>query len=668
MSAVMLPTAVYIATGSEIVAGEISEKNAKHLATILKKGNINLCEIIILPDDVNMISRLLNNVRMRFDYVFISGGIGIDDKDVTAVSVAKSFDVELVVNPVLILRLKKKYPHKFANNKEPTEMRMAYLPSGAEIIENELSDVPGFVMDNVYVLPGNPKIFKAMSKKVNESLKHHVATFSHSVVFNTEESKIIDIVHYVNNKYTDVSISSHPFISCDSLSCEVLLKSKHRIHLEAATETLHTISSFIDMVYSNNTKEKRGFSVKVTEVSESSLGNAGGNEIELGFLMAEANVQNGEKIAMRCSLCHTFKKGEPHKVGPNLWNLVGEKPASKTGFDYSPAMKASEKPWSIEHLAIYIHSPQKTVPGTKMSFAGIKDNKELADLLSYLMTLNDSKISLPNKDVKVHSANMTMAPQPITQNALNQKSTPATKIIQNIVSPASVAILPKPNILFIYWDSAVTTPPAGQPRQKVDDILKQQNAPSLDFDNILTMWSGKKENEEQYDLSDYFKEEPEEYRQVKGEYDRIMNKIRNATIDQTKSGVIISMVTAAQKNIPQVVLVKNDQDAADTLSLAKEVVGYFDEIYKEVGVPDSALPSNNMIGVQADITQQYGNICWAIVNDNDEIFRAMSANCIPFFVGDPLTLTLENQQNKNIMITDFNDINYFLMLTSNPIK
>jgi cytochrome c len=161
-----------------------------------------------------------------------------------------------------------------------------------------------------------------------------------------------------------------------------------------------TFSSVVDYLYFNDIEIKRGYSVEVAE-NESSSGGANAKIIEIGFLMAEANATAGEKIAMRCALCHTFKKGEPNKVGPNLWNVLNKKPALKDGFEYSNAMKSNEKIWSIEHLTAYLYAPQKIVPGTKMSFAGIKNDKELADLMSFLITLNDQKIELPPKDLKV---------------------------------------------------------------------------------------------------------------------------------------------------------------------------------------------------------------------------------------------------------------------------
>ncbi len=241
MALIAQPNAIYIAIGSEIINGETSEKNAKPLAILLKNGNINLCEISILPDEVGMISRSVSQAKAKYDYVFISGGIGIEERDVTAIAIAKTFEVEMILNPLLLSRLKKKYQDKFKSRQNPKEIRLAYLPSGAEIIENKLSDVPGFVIDNVYVLPGNPKVFMAMSEQVKKSLKHNLATFSHAAVFHIQEPFIKDIISFVDNKYSNVSISSHPFISCGMLGCEISLKSKHKPQLEAALETLNSM-------------------------------------------------------------------------------------------------------------------------------------------------------------------------------------------------------------------------------------------------------------------------------------------------------------------------------------------------------------------------------------------------------------------------------------------
>jgi molybdenum cofactor synthesis domain-containing protein len=256
MTTISLPSAIYIATGNELIAGEKPEINVTQLAKLLNKDDIRLCEVRILPDDVDIISNAIVKTKTKYDFVFVSGGIGIREDDVTAVAIAKAFGVDLVLDSGLLKKLKDKYPLAFKKNKEPTEMSMAYIPNGAEIIDNEETDVPGFIIENVYVLPGAPKVFKHMVQKMNEIIKYRVATFSHSAIFNISENKIKDIVDYVNKKYENVDISIHPFISCDNVGCEIILKSNKRNQLEQTTEMLHNMVTSRISDGGGNTKKR----------------------------------------------------------------------------------------------------------------------------------------------------------------------------------------------------------------------------------------------------------------------------------------------------------------------------------------------------------------------------------------------------------------------------
>lgn len=112
-------------------------------------------------------------------------------------------------------------------------------------------------------------------------------------------------------------------------------------------------------------------------------------------LLIKANIENGQAIAKKCLQCHTFEKGGANKVGPNLWNIVGNKFAHSNTFAYSTAFKNKEGEWTYENLSHYLYKPQKFVPGTKMAFAGIKKAQERADLIAYLRTLSDSPKPLP---------------------------------------------------------------------------------------------------------------------------------------------------------------------------------------------------------------------------------------------------------------------------------
>jgi cytochrome c len=112
-------------------------------------------------------------------------------------------------------------------------------------------------------------------------------------------------------------------------------------------------------------------------------------------LLASADISKGESSAKKCAACHTFGKGEPNRVGPNLYGVVGRARASIAGFNYSAAMKAKGGTWTIEELNIYLTNPKAMVPGTTMSFAGLPRGSERADVIAYLNSKSDSPAALP---------------------------------------------------------------------------------------------------------------------------------------------------------------------------------------------------------------------------------------------------------------------------------
>jgi cytochrome c len=113
-------------------------------------------------------------------------------------------------------------------------------------------------------------------------------------------------------------------------------------------------------------------------------------------LLASASVEKGQAAAKVCMTCHTFEKGGPNKVGPNLYGIVGDhRGADRNGFNFSAAMKAKGGTWSIDDLNQFIENPKGFIPGTAMGFAGLKKDSQRADVIAYLRTLSDSPVPLP---------------------------------------------------------------------------------------------------------------------------------------------------------------------------------------------------------------------------------------------------------------------------------
>lgn len=111
---------------------------------------------------------------------------------------------------------------------------------------------------------------------------------------------------------------------------------------------------------------------------------------------AASNVEAGKDVFKKCAACHTPNKGGENKVGPNLFGVIGRKLGSHAGFAYSDAVKNKGGDWTYETLATYLHNPKDAIPGNKMAFAGVPDNQDLVDVISYLRTLDDAPKPLPN--------------------------------------------------------------------------------------------------------------------------------------------------------------------------------------------------------------------------------------------------------------------------------
>lgn len=106
--------------------------------------------------------------------------------------------------------------------------------------------------------------------------------------------------------------------------------------------------------------------------------------LEAALLVAALTVGDanaGEAVYSRCLACHSL---EVNRTGPKHCGLFGRRAGSAPGYDYSPAMKRSKLVWSESTLERFLADPPKTVPGTTMTYAGVPDAKERADLLAYL--------------------------------------------------------------------------------------------------------------------------------------------------------------------------------------------------------------------------------------------------------------------------------------------
>lgn len=119
---------------------------------------------------------------------------------------------------------------------------------------------------------------------------------------------------------------------------------------------------------------------------------------KVAALVGDASADSGKSVFKKCTTCHTVNEGGKNGQGPNLYDIVGRDRGNVDGFKYSKALIAKGGKWDYESLAAFIYKPKDWLKGTKMAFAGIKSDKDLANLLVYLQSLSSNPKPLPKPE------------------------------------------------------------------------------------------------------------------------------------------------------------------------------------------------------------------------------------------------------------------------------
>lgn len=154
-----------------------------------------------------------------------------------------------------------------------------------------------------------------------------------------------------------------------------------------------------DQLVHPNYPEKAGFLPEVT------LDNGGGPAApagppDFGRLFADQTqltelIARGERVMAQCRSCHTFDAGGANGIGPNLHDAFGRQVASHGGYEYSAAMEGHGGSWDYLALNDYLRSPAQTVRGTKMAFAGLRNDQERVAMIAYLRSISPNNVALP---------------------------------------------------------------------------------------------------------------------------------------------------------------------------------------------------------------------------------------------------------------------------------
>lgn len=221
--------AALLVIGDEILSGRTADLNINYLAKHCTQIGIRLEEVRVVSDKEERIIAALQALRAENDYVFTTGGIGPTHDDITAMSVAKALGHELVENEEALAILQARYP-----GQELTEARrlMARIPVGGVLVNNSVSGAPGFMIDNVIVMAGVPKIMQVMLDAVTPMLNTGNKLISWNIIVHHPESSVADLLKRLDDENEGISIGSYPYFALGNVGTTVVLRGVDMAQLE----------------------------------------------------------------------------------------------------------------------------------------------------------------------------------------------------------------------------------------------------------------------------------------------------------------------------------------------------------------------------------------------------------------------------------------------------
>src|SRR6476646_3473463 len=228
-----MASAAILTIGNELLSGDVENTNGSWLARRLEPAGVDVRLIAVLPDEIEQIATTVREQAGRADLVLVTGGLGGTPDDLTREAAAAAFGVEQTeyADVAALLRSRFRRDTEYA-------ARWAMLPAGSRPLANPLGGAPGFVVENVYVLPGLPAEMEAMYATLENELRAGPPIGSWRRTYRTTESRIVAILAEAVELHTEVRIGSYPSFGVDGPHVEVVLKSSDPDSLEAATTWL----------------------------------------------------------------------------------------------------------------------------------------------------------------------------------------------------------------------------------------------------------------------------------------------------------------------------------------------------------------------------------------------------------------------------------------------
>ncbi len=225
----MSPTVALGIIGDEVLLGEVADENLAWIAGELFRLGADLRYCGVLPDDMAFLVEHLRWMRERFDWVITTGGIGATHDDLTRQAVAVVTGRPLKENGAVVKLLEDRVGPPLP----PRVRDLAVFPSGAEMVGNPVTAAPGFIADNMIVLPGIPDLVRAMFPSLEGRLAGERA-FKEELFTGYFESQIAELLEETQKRFPEVKIGSYPEMDREDYRVRLVLRSRDREELDQA--------------------------------------------------------------------------------------------------------------------------------------------------------------------------------------------------------------------------------------------------------------------------------------------------------------------------------------------------------------------------------------------------------------------------------------------------
>ena len=227
--------AAILIIGNEILSGRTQDTNTSTIAVWLNSIGVKVEEVRVIPDIEKTIIDTLSFLKITYDYVFTTGGIGPTHDDITAQSVSKTFGIKYEIHKQAFKILEAYYkPGEFNDGRQ----KMCWMPENANLILNPTSGAPGFNVENVFCLPGVPSILKSMLGGLTNTIVGGEPIKSHTISLRTVESEIANSLTKVQNDNQDVEIGSYPFFHAGKLGVSIVIRSEDQSKIDVCNSQI----------------------------------------------------------------------------------------------------------------------------------------------------------------------------------------------------------------------------------------------------------------------------------------------------------------------------------------------------------------------------------------------------------------------------------------------